>query len=276
MAETGIHDEDIDVERQIALETIRKERAEAEARTVKAEAEAEVARMKAAAKIDNQREKQKARRDRANSRRMAVERAMRNRKSRKTILIFVSVLVIVVALFVTVIWPLSTYKPKTEYFTSSTLEKIVKTSHLSTVECIYNGIAEKDPTYIGPIQTNSGYSAKYNSRVKVSYDLAEVKIENEGNDKLVIYLPKPEIGDPVLDGELGFIPEGYTGDFSEALRICKDDAKQEVQKESSIIELADQNMERTMRALIEPLVGDNMNIEFKALSEYPMEANNEA
>lgn len=174
----------------------------------------------------------------------------------------------------TVVWPLMTYKPKTEYFTTSTLEKIVKTSRLSTVECVYNGIAEKAPSYIGPIQTDPGYSAKYSSRVKVSYDFSAVEVREE-SDKLVVYLPKPKIDDPVLSDELGFIPEGRSGDFGEALRICKEDAMREVQQESSILELANENMERTIRSLIEPLVGKDTTIEFKPLAELPVEENND-
>ena len=275
MSDNDMRDDDKSVERQIKYEKAQTERFKAEERATKAKAKADVARMKAEARIEYKMARQEARRARADARREAAGNVMRNRKSRKIVFIVIAALVAAAVVFVTVVWPLMNYKPKTEYFATSTLEKIVKTSNLSTVDCIYNGIAEKEPTYVGPIQTVAGYSAKYNSRVKVSYDLAAVKVRDE-NGKLVVYLPEPEIGDPILDGKLSFIPEGYDGDYGEALKICKEDAKQELMQESSIIELANENIERTLKSLIKPLVDKNKTIEFKPVSEYPSEVNNEA
>lgn len=70
------HHSDLPLEQQIELETIRRERAEAEALAAKAAVEADVKRMKVSAKLENKRDKQQARRERADSRRKAFSGAM--------------------------------------------------------------------------------------------------------------------------------------------------------------------------------------------------------
>lgn len=281
MIDNEVRGDDTSVRRKIESEVQCDEQANSKEEAVMAAAEADVMRMNAAAKIERKGRRQEARVKRTDSfiktifeAIKTIFEAMRDKNRRRVLLIFVLALVLAVVLFVTVVFPLITHKSEPEYFTSSTLEKVVKVSQLSTVECIYNGIAKKEPTFFGPIQTDSGYSVKYSSRVKVSYDFSAVRVE-KNDEGLVVYLPEPKIGDPVLDDELGFIPEGYSGDFGEALSLCKDDVVREVQQESSILELANENMERTITSLMVPLVGKDTEIKFSSLSEYPTEANNE-
>lgn len=207
---------------------------------------------------------------RAEERSRILKRVSNNKKGRKRLLAVFLIVMAALILVFTVMVPLVAHRPQTQYFATASLEEIVKTSRLSTIDCVYKGIAEKEPQHIAWLQTDSGYRVKYTARVKLSFDLSQVVFgEDEDGDSILIYLPEPGMDDPVIeDKSLGFIPEGYGGDLGEILRLCKEDARRELREDSSVREMAYENMEKTVRALVEPLAGNDYELEFRRLSEW--------
>lgn len=233
--------------------------------------EARAARVKAEAKQEKQRSKQR-RRDERNR---FLNRTASSKKGRKALLASFVVAVAAVFIVLTVGLPLATHRPQTEYFSTATLEDIVKTSKLSTIEYVYRGIAERSPQNFLVFPVDGGYHVKYAATVKLSYDMSKVKF-SEHADTITVYLPDPTNEEPVIDTEsFGFMPEGYEGDLGEIVKICKEDVKSEMDKDDSLRALAEDSMQSTVRALIEPLVNSSYDIEFKQLSEYKEVAANE-
>lgn len=162
---------------------------------------------------------------------------------------------------------------KKEIITSSTLEKIVEVSELSTFEAVYDGIAQvmndKDKEQID-------YYVSYKSKIKAGIDFEDVKI-NVDNDNKVIAVELPEIKITKVDvdiTELDYIVLNKKMDketiSAEAYSACEQDAKQETSKENAIYQLAEQNAENIIEALIMPFVkqlDSEYKLEFKEVSE---------
>lgn len=162
---------------------------------------------------------------------------------------------------------------KKEIITSSTLEKIVEVSELSTFEAVYDGIAQvmndKDKEQID-------YYVSYKSKIKAGIDFEDVKI-NVDNDNKVIVVELPEIKITKVDvdiTELDYIVLNKKMDketiSAEAYSACEKDAKQETSKENAIYQLAEQNAENIIEALIMPFVkqlDSEYKLEFKEVSE---------
>lgn len=141
--------------------------------------------------------------------------------------------------------------------TVSNLEKIIDLSELSTSTSVYNGIAEvpnlKDPEKI------DCYVA-YEAKVQAGIDFSAIDIDIDEEHKLVrITLPQVHLQEADVDiTSLDYIfvdDRANTATVSErAYKACQEDVNGESQRQEEILELARQNAENTITALIEPFI----------------------
>mgnify|MGYP004463619445 FL=1 len=138
-----------------------------------------------------------------------------------------------------------------------TLEKIVKTSDLSTSVFKYDGIVEipnpKKPT-------NIDYYIYYSASVYAGIDFSQVQF-NEDKEKKTItaILPEVQINDTVVEPEsLDFMFMNKKADnvsvTTTALTACETDIQRECTSESALLEVARLNTENVIRALAEPVI----------------------
>lgn len=158
---------------------------------------------------------------------------------------------------------------KAEVVTVSTLQKIINVSQLSTFTAVYNGIAkvmnENKPEEID-------YYVSYEAKINAGIDFEKVEIELDEKTK-IIYLTIPEvyITDINVDiDSMDFI--FYNEDANKstisqaAYKACEADVQQESKKQESILELARQNAENILTALIDPIL-EQMSPEFSLVVE---------
>lgn len=161
-------------------------------------------------------------------------------------------------------------KNKAEIITVSTLEKIVVKSELSTFQAVYNGIAEV-MNVNKPEKTD--YHVSYKAKVKAGFDIKKVKIDKDEDAKTItIDIPKIEINDINVDMEsLDFIFQNDKANTSavsaQALLACIKDVTDESNKETAIYDLAEQNTENIMKALISPFI-EQLDIEYELIVKF--------
>lgn len=146
---------------------------------------------------------------------------------------------------------------KREVITVSTLEKIVHVSELSTFTAVYNGIAEvADEEKSDKIE----YYVSYDAKVNAGIDFEKIAFEIDSEAKIIhVNLPKVHISKVNVDItslDYIFINDKKNGSSisQEAYKACEKDAQSESEKEEAIFELAKQNAENIVRALIEPFM----------------------
>ena len=139
---------------------------------------------------------------------------------------------------------------KTTYLTASQLTEIVNASKLSTAEYRYNGIADKCND-----KGEAEYHVYYESTISASYDMSAITFDIDKEAKTITpHLPEPEIGDPSIDTTtLDYLPENPKANLKDVISICKADALAEVASAGGILYTANQNMRRTMDALLVPV-----------------------
>lgn len=138
-----------------------------------------------------------------------------------------------------------------------TLEKIVKTSDLSTAVFKYGGIVEipnpKKPK-------NIDYYVSYNASVYAGIDFFEIKFtKNDDTKTITAHIPDVEILDTVVDPDsLDFIfmrkAANDASVISTALTACETDIRRECTDENALLEVARLNTENAVRALAEPII----------------------
>lgn len=146
---------------------------------------------------------------------------------------------------------------KEEILTTSTLEKIINVSELSTFQAVYNGIAsvanEKKPEEID-------FYVSYKAKVYAGINFEEVDIVmDEDAKKIKITIPDVKITEVNVDiKSLDYMFENEKADNStvseRAYKTCIADATKESEKENAIYELAEQNAKNIMKALVKPFV----------------------
>lgn len=144
-----------------------------------------------------------------------------------------------------------------EVSTINTLEKIVDVSELSTFTAVYNGVAEvyneKDPEKID-------YYVSYEAKLNAGIDFKEIKIEMDNDAlKIMATLPPVVFIDTDVDiTSMDFIFCNKKADkiavTEEAYRACSDDVSKERANQDSILELAEQNAQNIVRALMLPYI----------------------
>ncbi len=138
-----------------------------------------------------------------------------------------------------------------------TLEKIVKTSDLSTSVFKYDGIVEipnpKKPT-------NIDYYIYYSASVYAGIDFSQVQFKEDKEKKTITaILPEVQINDTVVEPEsLDFMFMNKKADnvsvTTTALTACETDIQRECTSESALLEVAHLNTENVIRALAEPVI----------------------
>lgn len=180
-------------------------------------------------------------------------------KSATTIIIAV-IFIVVVALVATKIFKKE--EPVKEVITVSTLEKIVEVSNLSTFKVVYNGVAHAEDKYY------VSYEATVDAGI--DFEKIEITVDNEAK-KVTVKLPQAEILDTYVDiASLDYIfidKKANTETVSEeAFKLCKYDVKHESENQEAIIELAQQNAENVVIALVKPFV-DQVDPDYEIVVE---------
>lgn len=192
------------------------------------------------------------------------------KKVKLIIAIVMAVVVVIGAIGINV--GITNYKrsqSKPEIITKATLEKIINVSDLSTFEAVYNGIT-KVMNKEKPEKVD--YYVSYEATVKAGIDMEAVNIEVDNENKIItIEIPQVKINDvDVQMPSLDFILESNKIDekqiLADAYKQCNADVKSETETETAIYELAEENAQNILEALIKPFVSqldDEYKIEFK-------------
>ena len=136
--------------------------------------------------------------------------------------------------------------------TESTLEKAVEVSDLSVAEYNYNGVYEHHEEDSDKVD----YRIKYNAVVKVGINMGDIKFTiDEENKTVTPVLPELTINDVIVDtGSLGYMPENSDVEVNEAIKYCKQDVQKEAGESEQLKEVADENLQSAVEALIKPLL----------------------
>ncbi len=149
------------------------------------------------------------------------------------------------------------FKKQPEIVTTSSLERIINISELSTYTVTYNGVS----TVIDDEKPeNVKYHVSYEAKAKVGLDFEKVMIEiNKELHKVNIRLPKLHITDVNVDiASLDYIFIDKKANAStvseEAYKQCIADVNKEVEQETAIYDLGKVNAENVIRALVQPFL----------------------
>lgn len=182
----------------------------------------------------------------------------------KTIIISTALIAAIVLAITLAVPKINSEKDNTpDIISTSTLEKILNVSELSTCTAVYNGIAKvNNPDNPEEIS----YYVAYDAKVKAGIDFDKLKVEindisgSEGKSKTVkITIPKICITDINVDiSSLDFMFINKSANTSsvteEAYKACNDDVKKESESQQAIYDLAKQNSQGVVKALVEPLL----------------------
>ena len=193
-----------------------------------------------------------------------VESKKVNRRKTAVVAVIVAV-ILILGVSSLVLLSKSTKKSEPSIITTSTLEKILNVSDLSTFEAIYNGVAKvvspDDPQKID-------YYVSYDATVKAGIDFEHVEMSVDDETKIIsVKLPEIKITDITVDIESMdyiFINDNANTETvsEEAYKQCIDDVTNESNSETAIYELAGQNAKNIVKALIRPFV-NSLDSEYK-------------
>ena len=139
----------------------------------------------------------------------------------------------------------------------ATILKIIDISELSTYQVIYNGVAEVKN---GKKPEKTDYYVAYNATVKAGIDFEDVVVSvNESEKKIVVALPEIELTQINVDaGSLDYIfvkDRANTETVSaQAYKLCEEDVANECSSETAIHDLARENAEHAIEALVRPFM----------------------
>ncbi len=145
------------------------------------------------------------------------------------------------------------------------MEKIINVSDLSTLEAVYNGIA-KVTNNEEPDEVN--YYVSYDAKIKAGIDFQQVDI-NLDNEKKVIKVKIPEIKINDINVDIASLDYIFMNDKAntktvseQAYEKCIEDVTSEVDTEDAIYELAKENAQNIIEALIKPFI-NQLDAEYK-------------
>lgn len=188
----------------------------------------------------------------------------------KQVIQIIAAVVLVLALCMAVVWIKSQFFSGTNDFveeniigeegkvttvTESTLEEVIKKSHLYTAAYPYNGYAavyDED----GSIK----YYVAYEGTVKAGIDVTQITVKiDEDTNTIIVQLPEVLIEDPVVNaGTIEFIfkKEKYNTETvaEEAYRYAEEDLANRVKEDVDIRACAQESAKAAERAMIEPWV----------------------
>ena len=160
-------------------------------------------------------------------------------------------------------------KPKVEttILTSSQLEQVLQIDDLSVCAITYNGVAEvpqkKHPTKVA-------YYVSYEAEVKASINMSDIDVQIDDDDisegqvkKIIVTLPQMQVKQINVDmASLDYMfvkKNANTSDVSEeAYAACIADAGSECRENEEFLQMAKENCENTVRALLMPII-ENQN-----------------
>ena len=149
---------------------------------------------------------------------------------------------------------------ETTIITKSTLTDVIKTSQISTYQMTYNGVDKK----VKKGEKKAAYLVNYEANIKAGVDMRKIEIMSIEDNKISIKLPAIEIEEPNVDMQkLDYIfydkSEDKEGVTNEAYKLAVNDAKTETKNNKAIKKLAEDNLKRLLKALIDPLIEENGN-----------------
>ena len=185
------------------------------------------------------------------------------RKTLRTIIILLLVMIMVAAVCFTTIFAVKklTDKKQPTITSASLYSKIEESSELTSAKMYYNGVlfySEGDIPYL----TQMSYNMTYSAVVRAGIDVSEIEIKVE-DDRVVVDLPEPEIQDINIDPDSVKFFDKKNALFNwekmedgvDAIKYAKDDveanANLEVLKEEAL-----ENSRTLIQGLLEDSVGD--------------------
>lgn len=139
--------------------------------------------------------------------------------------------------------------------TESSLQEILDSNELSTIEYTYNSIVQvKDEN------DKLKYSAYYSGIITAGIDFNKIKITvDDDNQTVNIKVPDAKINSSIVDaGSLEFIFENNKYDekmtHSEAYEKSKEDLEKKANNNEEILRLAKENSMLAVEALLKPLI----------------------
>ena len=135
----------------------------------------------------------------------------------------------------------------------------INVSDLSTFQATYNGVA-KVPNPDNPQKID--YYVSYKAHANAGIDLSQVQIQVDDQQKIIsVKLPDIKIADVSVDiGSLDYIflnKHRNTSTVSvEAYQFCINDVTEKSSNQPEIYQLAKQNAENFVEALIRPFIAD--------------------
>ena len=146
---------------------------------------------------------------------------------------------------------------KTTVLTKASLEKIIEVSELSTLQAVYNGIAERK-NYKNSEKVD--YYVSYEAIVKAGFDFSDLEITIEDEIKQVsIIIPEIKLTETIVDItslDYMFINEKCdTSTISEeAYKLAIKDVCDETDNIEAVRAIAHQNAEKFIQALVSPFI----------------------
>lgn len=160
------------------------------------------------------------------------------------------------------------------------LKRIEESSQLATMEYIYNGVAKGLEKPADP-DSRVLYYVSYQGTVRAGIDFQEIEVKPDPEDetKIQIFLPDIKIHDTdVVPGSLDYIfldPAAETETVNAtAFTLCEDQLRSAAAEDQSLLSMARDNAEETLKALMDPLIAQldpEMQIEFVQDSETEQE-----
>lgn len=185
--------------------------------------------------------------------------------SKKSLVILICCFIVVILIITTILFVNKNSRKKLEIITKSNLEKIINVSDLSTLEAVYNGIA-KVTNNEEPDEAN--YYVSYDAKIKAGIDFQQVDI-NLDNEKKIIKVKIPEIKINDINVDIASLDYMFMNDKAntetvseQAYKKCIEDVTSEVNTEDAIYELAKENTQNIIEALIKPFI-NQLDEEYK-------------
>ena len=136
----------------------------------------------------------------------------------------------------------------------SSLEKVLETRQLTTLQYTYNAIAEVKKEFFDTIK----YHVAYEGTVQAGIDFEDIDIDiNEEKKLITITLPEVSIQNVIVNAESMeyiFNDDKYETETvaSEAYSACVKDLQTRAEKEVQLLQMAKDNARDAVQALIEP------------------------
>lgn len=141
--------------------------------------------------------------------------------------------------------------------TISDLEEIVDISELSTFTAVYNGVAEVKDREDGE---KTDYYVSYEAKVNAGIDFEQMSFAVDGEEKIIrvtlpaVHITRSSVDITTLDYIFLDESRNTSAVTQEAYRACEADVERESAEEDAILELARQNAENIIKAMLQPFI----------------------